>query len=158
MKKFIHILLVLCSAFSLLSFSCSKKKSIGEPYILYEVRGKVTGTVTEDGVKVTYPLKGIKVSSDSSSEPAYTSADGSFVVFGRGVPVDVATLKFEDEDRDSNHGTFLRTSKTVRLKRRDAGDGGNYQGYWYAMGVDVNMLPKNDELNPDPTPGDGTLN
>lgn len=166
MKRFIRFAVVLVSVLFSTAFSCSKKKTIGDPYILYEVHGTVYGSYYVDDTdtpesgdrkKVTSPLKGIKVISDPSSEAAYTSREGRFVVYGRSVPADVVTIAFEDEDGDNNHGTFLRTTRMVELRQRSAGEDRNYEGYFIATGIEVNMILKNDELETDPTPGDGTL-
>ena len=159
MKVVFRLIAILFSVFFLSAFSCSKKKTIGEPYILYEVHGVVSGTYYVDNTdtpasgdkkRVTGPLKGIKVTSDSSSEPAYTSENGRFVVYGRSVPTDVVNIAFEDVDVDNHHGTFLRQVKSISLRQRSPGEGRNYEGYWVATDVEVNMLLKNDELDVDP--------
>lgn len=159
MKAVFKLITILFSVFFLTAFSCSKKKTIGDPYILYEVHGIVNGTYNVDNTdtptpgdtkRVTGPLKGIKVTSDSSSEPAYTSENGSFVVYGRSIPIDVVNIAFEDVDVDNNHGTFLRQVKQIRLHQRSPGEGRNYEGYWIATGVEINMLLKGDDLDVDP--------
>lgn len=159
MKGFFKLLLIVSSVLCLTAFSCSKKKTIGEPYILYEVRGTVMGVYYVDNTdtpesgdkkRVTGPLKGIKVTSDSSSEPATTTENGSFVVYGRGVPSETVTIAFEDVDGANNHGDFLRKTQRVTLRQRSPGGDRNYEGYWIATGVEVNMLLKDDELNTDP--------
>ena len=158
-KGFFRLLVILVSVLCLTAFSCSKKKTIGEPYILYEVHGKVIGTYYVDNTdtpkpgdkkRVTGPLKGIKVTSDSSSEPATTSENGLFVVYGRSVPSETVTIAFEDVDGDGNHGTFLTKTQMVTLRQRSPGGDRNYEGYWIATGVEVSMLLKDDELNTDP--------
>ena len=100
MKGFLKIAAILSVVFFTTAFSCSKKQTIGEPFILYEVHGVVYGSYfkeVEGGGKeyITVPLKGIKVTSDSSSEAAYTSDQGNFVVYGRSVPMETV------EDRKS---------------------------------------------------------
>lgn len=141
------------------AFSCSKKKTIGEPYILYEVHGTVYGSYTKvtDGaepVRVTVPLKGIKVISDSSSEVAYTSDAGRFVIYGRSVPTSQVTIAFEDTDGENNHGLFLKSSPIITLRKKKEGGDRNYEGYWFASGVKVTMLRKDDNLEIDPNPGE----
>lgn len=159
MKGFLRLLLIVSSVLSLTAFSCSKKKTIGDPYILYEVRGTVIGAYYVDNAdtpepgdkkRVTGPLKGIKVTSDSSSEPAITADNGSFIVYGRGVPSETVTIAFEDVDGANNHGDFLRKTQRVTLSQRSPGGDRNYEGYWIATGVEVNMLLKDDEMNSDP--------
>jgi hypothetical protein len=159
MRNAIKIMVVLSSVLFATAFSCSKKQTIGEPYILYEVHGTVYGSYYKDvegGGKeyVTTPLKGIKVISDSSSEAAYTSAKGTFVVYGRSVPSETVTIAFEDEDVENNHGLFLRTTKRVTLRKQKEGGDRNYEGYWIATGVEVTMLKKDDSLDTDPDPDD----
>jgi hypothetical protein len=159
MKVLFRLIVILSSVFCLTAFSCSKKKTIGEPYILYEIHGTVYGTyyvddtsTPEEGDKkrVTSPLKGIRVVSDSSSEPAYTSNEGRFVVYGRSVPADVVTIAFEDQDGEGNHGTFMRKTQRNELRQKSAGGDRNYEGYWIATDVEVNMFLKNDNLESDP--------
>lgn len=157
MRGFIKSIIILSSVFFLTAFSCSKKKTIGEPYILYEVHGTVYGSYFkesegEDPVKVTVPLKGIKVTSDSSSEPAYTSAAGNFVVYGRSVPSSVVTIAFTDEDGENNHGLFQKLNKMVTLRQMKEGGDRNYEGYWIATNVEVTMLKKEDAMESDPNP------
>lgn len=147
------------AAFSLTAFSCSKQKVIGNPYIMFEVRGTVYGIhyvedtdTPEEGdlKKVTSPIEGIMVTSDVSSEPAYTTPEGKFVVYGRGPVSDMVSIKFEDKDGGNNHGLFLTTKKSVLLHQTKPGDDRNYEGYWVATGVEVTLLPKDDELDPNP--------
>lgn len=157
MRIFIKLVLVVSSVLLLTSFSCSKKKTIGEPYILYEVHGTVYGSFmkeNENGVfeQVSVPLKGIKVTSDSSSEAAYTSAAGNFVVYGRSTPSEMVTISFADEDGENNHGLFLKANKRVTLRKKKDGGDRNYEGYWIATEVEVTMLRKEDSLDTEPNP------
>ena len=159
MKALLKIIIILSSVLCLTAFSCSKKQTIGEPFILYEIHGVVYGTYyvdntetpeTDDKKKVTSHLKGIRVISDSSSDPVYTSNEGRFVVYGRSVPTDEVTISFEDQDAESNHGTFTRKSQRVKLRQKSAGGDRNYEGYWIATDVEVTMFLKNDNLETDP--------
>lgn len=159
MKVLFRLILILSSVFCLTAFSCSKKKTIGEPYILYEIHGTVYGAYYVDDTstpeegdmkRVTSPLKGIRVISDSLSEPAYTSNEGRFVVYGRSVPTDVVTIAFDDQDGEGNHGTFMRKTQRIELRQKSAGGDRNYEGYWIATDVEVNMFLKNDNLESDP--------
>ena len=157
MKGIFRLIIVLSAVFFTTAFSCSKKQTIGEPYILYEVHGIVYGSYYKElegsnKELVTSPIKGIKVISDSSSEAAYTSNAGRFVVYGRSVPTETVTIAFEDVDGENNHGTFLRTTQRVTLhKKKDGGDR-NYEGYWIATDVEVKLLRKEDTLDPNPNP------
>ena len=155
MRSFVKLIFVLSSVLLLTSFSCSKKKTIGEPYILYEVHGTVYGSYmkeNENGVleQVSVPLKGIKVTSDSSSEAAYTSKSGKFVVYGRSVPSEIVTIAFTDDDGENNHGLFLKSDKKVTLRQIKEGGDRNYEGYWIATDVEVTMLKKEDAMESDP--------
>ena len=157
MKGFLKIAAILSVVFFTTAFSCSKKQTIGEPFILYEVHGVVYGSYfkeVEGGGKeyITVPLKGIKVTSDSSSEAAYTSEQGSFVVYGRSVPMEKVEIAFEDVDVENNHGLFLRTTQHVTLRKQKEGGDRNYEGYWIATDVKVTMLKKDDSLDVNPNP------
>ena len=155
MKTFFKILFVISSFWGLTAFSCSKKQTIGEPYILYEIRGTVYGSYYVDNVdtpeegdkvRVTSPLKGIRVITDSSSEPVYTSKEGRFVAYGRSVPTDVVEIIFEDQDGENNHGAFLKKKQRIQIRQQSAGGDRNYEGYWIATDVQVNMFLKTDNL------------
>ena len=50
-----------------------------------------------------------------------------------------------------NGGPYQKQTKIINLRQRDAGDSGNYRGYWFASGVEVKMLLKNESINPDST-------
>ena len=159
MRSFLRATVLVCSIFTLMAFSCSKKKTIGDPYMLYEVHGTVygdqkvldTSTPQEDDyVTVTLPLKNIRVSS-GDGDPAYTNADGKFVLYGRSNPGTSISLVFQDDDAAMNGGPYQKLTKTIELRQRDAGDSGNYRGYWFASGVEVKMLLKSESINPEPT-------
>ena len=158
MRYFLRAVIVTCSIFTLMAFSCSKKKTIGDPYMLYEVHGTVygdqnildTSTPQEDDyVTVTLPLKGIKISS-GDGDPVYTNSNGEFVIYGRSNPGNSIALVFVDDDSTMNGGPYQKQTKIINLRQRDAGDSGNYRGYWFASGVEVKMLLKNESINPDP--------
>ena len=158
MRYFLRTVIVTCSIFTLMAFSCSKKKTIGDPYMLYEVHGTVygdqnildTSTPQEDDyVTVTLPLKGIKISS-GDGDPVYTNSNGEFVIYGRSNPGNSIALVFVDDDSTMNGGPYQKQTKIINLRQRDAGDSGNYRGYWFASGVEVKMLLKNESINPDP--------
>lgn len=122
---------------------------------MYEVHGTVYGSYMEEnenGVleQVSVPLKGIKVTSDSSSEAAYTSKSGKFVVYGRSVPSEIVTIAFTDDDGENNHGLFLKSDKKVTLRQIKEGGDRNYEGYWIATDVEVTMLKKEDAMESDP--------
>lgn len=127
----------------LLSISCSRKKTIGSPYILYEVHGTV---LAPDGL----PVEGIIVSTDGA-ENVQTSRNGNFVIYGRSVPSRYATLTFTDTDQENNGGLFMRSSLSVELKLRSAGEGNN-QGNYFASGVVVNLVLRNEEIQGDKDP------
>lgn len=159
MRTFLKAFSLIITVFCLTSFSCSKQKVIGNPYIMFEVRGTVYGAYNVENTdtpeegdfkRVTSPIEGIKVTSDVSSEPAYTTPEGKFVVYGRGPVSDNVSIKFEDKDGENNHGLFLTTKRSVNLRQTKPGDDRNYEGYWIATGVEVTLLLKDDDLNPNP--------
>ena len=158
MRSFIKAFALIISAFTLMAFSCSKKKTIGSPYMLFEIHGTVFGDRNvkdestpepDDYVTVSMPVKGIKVTADNN-DPVHTNSKGEFVIYGRSNPGDSINLLFEDEDGASNEGPYLRMNKVVPLRQRDAGDAGNYRGYWFASGLEVKMLLKSESINPAP--------
>lgn len=139
----IFVISLLTVSMVLLMASCSSKRTIGNPYILYEIHGTVTDP---QGA----PVKGISVSSgDMGSD--ITSSNGEFVLFGRSAPSESATVICEDKDGEVNGGPFMKTSVQVQLKLRSAGDGNN-KGNYFASEVVIRMIPKDeqmqDEINP----------
>ena len=81
---------VFICAFAAVSFvSCSKEQS-GEPFMLFEIHGKV---MDADG----NPLEGIHVIS-GQADVQKTNINGVFTFFGRSVPSEHALLTFEDKD------------------------------------------------------------
>ena len=141
MNRFVRAIIL--SMVFLLAISCSSKKTIGDPYILYEIHGQV---LDQDG----NPLKDIVVYSGDSDEDK-TSANGEFVIFGRSVPARYVSLTCEDKDGDLNGGSYIKTSVSVELKLRSAGSGNN-KGNYFASGVEVRMILKNDDLQDDMNP------
>lgn len=127
----------------LLAVSCSEKKTIGNPYILYEIHGTVMDSEGN-------PIKGISVYS-GDSQIDVTSSNGEFVIFGRSVPSDYADVVCEDKDGEENGGDFMKTSASVKLKLRSAGSGNN-QGNYFASDVEIVMLLKDEEIQGDINP------
>ncbi len=132
----------------LLAVSCGRKDNAGTPYILYEIHGEVRDA---DG----NPLHRIKVRS-GSSESVETSVNGVFVVYGKSAPVASAVVDVvcEDVDGESSGGSFMKTTQPVQLKLRSAGNGNN-KGNYFASGVQITMVAKNEGLQGDgsgPTP------
>lgn len=134
---------VLTFLMSLFAVSCSSKKTIGNPYILYEIHGTVTDP---QGV----PVEGIEVSSGDMGSDV-TSANGEFVLFSRSAPSEYATVVCEDKDGEANGGAFMKTSVTVQLKLRSAGNGNN-KGNYFASEVVIRMILKDDEMQDDINP------
>ncbi len=121
--------------------SCSKEQ-VGDPYIIFEIHGKV---VDADGT----PVGGIRVASGLSEEST-TNVNGSFIFYGRSVPVSSVVLTFEDKDKDENGGEFATMSMEIPLnKKSSVGASGNFKGAFFAGDVEVVMLKKKDDLNPD---------
>lgn len=138
MPRRVLILILLC-----LSISCSRKQTIGSPYILYEIHGTV---LAPDGM----PVEGIVVSTDGA-ENVLTTKKGNFVIYGRSVPSRYASLSFTDIDKGKNGGYFMKSSVSVELKLRSAGEGNN-QGNYFASGVTVTLVLQNEEIQGDKDP------
>ena len=131
----INIKLLLCVLAVVVSSSCSKEQ-VGDPYILFEVHGKVTDA---DG----NPIPGIKVLS-GVTDAQETNSNGNFTFFGRSVPSASVILTFEDKDGDKNGGEFVTKSQEVSLIMKTSGSAtGNFKGTYYADKVSVVMLAKN---------------
>ena len=127
-------------AFAAVSFvSCSKEQS-GEPFMLFEVHGKV---IDVDG----NPLEGIHVIS-GQADIQKTNINGVFTFFGRSVPSDHVLLTFEDKDGDQNGGEFVKKTMEISLVQKSPGSG-NIVGTFFAGDVEVVMVSKNMEMNPD---------
>ena len=73
------------------------------------------------------------------------------MLYGRSNPGTSVSLVFQDDDAAMNGGPYQKLTKTIELRQRDAGDSGNYRGYWFASGVEVKMLLKSESVNPEPT-------
>ena len=151
MKQVLKAIAAISVFLSLTAFSCSKKKTIGDPYILFEIRGTVYGEHTDtpaegDYKYVTGPVQGIKVSS-GFADPVYTTKDGNFVFYGRQAPSDVATLVFTDEDGGVNGGPYQKLTQNVRMIQKEAGGDRNYEGSWFASGVEVNLFLKTEDMD-----------
>lgn len=127
-------------AFAAVSFvSCSKEQS-GEPFMLFEIHGKV---MDADG----NPLEGIHVIS-GQADVQKTNINGVFTFFGRSVPSEHALLTFEDKDGEENGGEFVKKTMEIPLVEKTPGSG-NFMGTFFAGDVEVVMLNKNMEMNPD---------
>ena len=129
-----NIKILLCILAIAVSSSCSKEQ-VGDPYILFEVHGKVTDA---DG----NPIPGIKVLS-GVTDAQETNSNGNFTFFGRSVPSASVILTFEDKDGDKNGGEFVTMSQEVSLIIKTSGSAtGNFKGTYYADQVTVVMLAK----------------
>ena len=131
----------LCALAAVALMSCSKEQ-IGEPYILFEIHGTVMDTEGN-------PLHGINVIS-TVSDVRVTNVNGSFSFYGRTVPSDRVMLTFEDKDGADNGGEFVKMSKDIAVNLKTPGtDKGNFKGTFFAADVEIVMLKKESELNPD---------
>lgn len=129
------------SSIILLIASCSKEQ-VGNPYMLFEIHGTV---MDADGK----PIEGIQVSS-GVSEIQTTNVNGNFVFYGRSAPTTYVVLTFEDKDGTENSGEFVKRQLDVLVHEKTPGsETGNFRGTYFASGVEVVMLQKKDELNPD---------
>ena len=137
MKTLSRIFICAFAAASLVS--CSKEPS-GEPFMLFEIHGKV---MDADG----NPLEGIHVIS-GQADVQKTNINGVFTFFGRSVPSEHALLTFEDKDGEENGGEFVKKTMEIPLVEKTPGSG-NFMGTFFAGDVEVVMLNKNMEMNPD---------
>ena len=131
----------LCILAAVALISCSKEQ-VGDPYILFEIHGKVMDAEGR-------PLQGINVIS-AVSDVRVTNVNGSFSFYGRTVPSDRVVLTFEDKDGVDNGGEFVKMSKDIAVNLKTPGtDKGNFKGTFFASDVEIVMLKKESELNPD---------
>ncbi len=144
---------ILVLVLTVLSFVSCSKEQVGDPYILFEVYGKV---VDSEG----NPIEGIVVSSGLVDEQK-TNMNGNFSFFGRSHVTTNVSLTFEDKDGDKNGGEFVKMSQRVTLIEKTPGTSGNFKGTYYAGNVVVvmlgktNVLPGGSEDSEDPEGPDG---
>ena len=103
--------------------SCSKEQN-GDPFILFEVHGKVIDTAGN-------PLEGINVIA-GQADVQKTNINGNFTFHGRTIPSDHVLLTFEDKDGDNNGGEFVKKTVEVPLRQKSPGTSGNYKGTFFA--------------------------
>ena len=126
---------------ALVAASCSAEQ-IGDPYMLFEIHGTV---VDAEG----NPIQGIQVSSGYSDVQS-TNVNGNFSFYGRSTPTTYVVLTFEDKDGADNGGMFVKRTVEVQVNEKTPGsDMGNFSGTYFASGVEVVMLKKEDTLDPD---------
>lgn len=139
MNKKVYSILAAVLAVVMIS-SCSKEQT-GNPYMLFEVHGKV---VNQEGL----PISGIQISSGQADERR-TNENGSFIFYGKSAPTSYVVLKFEDKD-EGNGGEFATQIIEIEVTQKSPGsETGNYKGTYFAGGVEVVMLNKEDGVNPD---------
>ena len=142
MRKLSRIFICVFAAVALVS--CSKEQN-GDPFILFEVHGKVMDAAGN-------PLEGINVIA-GQADVQKTNINGNFTFHGRAVPSDHVLLTFEDKDGDDNGGEFVTKTVEIPLRQKSPGTSGNYKGTFFAGEVEVVMVSKNVEMNPDPESG-----
>ena len=131
----------LLAAIVMMAASCNKEQ-VGDPYMLFEIHGTVVDT---DG----NPLRGIRVTS-GLSDAQTTNVNGVFSFYGRSAPSSLVVMSFEDKDGAENGGEFSTLSMEIAVKEKTpASAQGNFKGTYYAGGVEVVMLKKEDQMNPD---------
>ena len=134
----------ICAFAAAALMSCSKEQN-GDPFILFEVHGKVMDAAGN-------PLEGINVIA-GQADVQKTNINGNFTFHGRTVPSDHVLLTFEDKDGDDNGGEFVKKTVEIPLRQKSPGTSGNYKGTFFAGEVEVVMVSKNVEMNPDPESG-----
>ena len=138
MRKLYRILICVFAAVILVS--CSKEQN-GDPFMLFEIHGKVMDV---DG----NPLEGINVIA-GEADVQKTNLNGNFTFYGRTTPADHVILTFEDKDGDKNGGEFVKKTMEIPVRQKTQGTSGNYKGTFFAGDVEVIMVSKNMEMNPD---------
>ena len=138
MRKLSSIFIYALAAATLVS--CSKEQN-GDPFMLFEIYGKV---MDADG----NPLEGINVIA-GQGDVQKTNLNGNFAFYGRTVPSDHVLLTFEDKDGDENGGEFVKQTMEIPIVQKSPGTSGNYKGTFFAGDVEVFMVSKNVEMNPD---------
>ena len=138
MRKLYGIFICVFAAVTLMS--CSKEQN-GDPFMLFEIYGKV---MDADG----NPLEGINVIA-GQGDVQKTNLNGNFAFYGRTVPSDHVLLTFEDKDGDENGGEFVKQTMEIPIVQKSPGTSGNYKGTFFAGDVEVFMVSKNVEMNPD---------
>lgn len=124
------------------ALSCSHKEQLGGEYILFEVHGTV---MSQDGA----PIEGIVVTSGMADQ-VKTNLNGKFTFHGRSNPSEFVRLTFEDKDGDGNGGQFLKREVSIQVNLKIAGDeDGNFKGKYFAQDVEVVMIPKTSDMDPD---------
>jgi hypothetical protein len=84
------------------------------------------------------------------SDVLSTNINGNFSFFGRSTPSASVILTFEDKDGADNGGMFVKRIVEVQVKEKTPGsEMGNFSGTYFASGVEVVMLKKEDTLDPD---------
>lgn len=143
MKKSLRLFLLISS--SALFFSCTQEQT-GDPYMLFEVHGKV---MDADG----NPIEGIHVSS-GQAEVQTTNKNGSFTFYGRSNPTTYVILTFEDKDGEDNGGEFVKISKDILVYEKTPGsEVGNFKGTYFAGDVEVILLKKDEDMTQTPDSG-----
>lgn len=107
---------------------------------------QIYGTVTDAEGN---PIEGIQISSGYADVQS-TNRNGNFTFFGRSVPTTYVSLTFEDKDGMDNGGMFVKRIVEVPVHEKTPGSAmGNFKGTYFASDVEVVMVKKEDEMNPD---------
>jgi putative lipoprotein (rSAM/lipoprotein system) len=141
MRKLSRIVICALAAAALLS--CNKEQN-GDPYILFEIHGKVMDAEGN-------PLEGIYVIA-GQADVQTTNRNGNFTFYGRAIPSDHVSLTFEDKDGENNGGEFVKNTEQIPLRQKTPGTSGNFKGTFFAGDVEVVMVSKNVEMNPELDP------
>ena len=142
MKKSCRLFLLLASLFA---FSACSKEQAYDPYMLFEVHGKVLDAAGN-------PIKGIRVSSGQAE--TQTNDNGVFAFYGRSIPTTYVYLTFEDKDGENNGGEFLNSTEEILVREKTpAGKDGNYKGTYFAGDVEVILIKKKEDKVPTPDSG-----
>jgi putative lipoprotein (rSAM/lipoprotein system) len=131
---------------SVVFFSACSKEQADDPYMLFEVHGKVMDAQGN-------PIEGIHVSS-GQAEVQKTNRNGVFSFYGRSNPVTYVILNFEDKDGEENGGEFVKAAKDILVYEKTPGsESGNFKGTYFASEVVVILIKKNEDKIPSPDSG-----
>lgn len=132
------ILFLLLTSLAIIS-ACDKNQD-ADPYMLFEVHGKV---MDADGK----PIEGIHISS-GQAEVQKTNKNGVFAFYGRSNPTTYVYLTFEDKDGESNGGSFVNMTEKISVREKTpASKVGNYKGTYFAGDVKVVLIKKNEDIS-----------
>ena len=145
MKKIISRFFAMAA---LAALACGCNASDSEDNGLIFMWFDVEGTVVDMTGK---PIKGIRVYAESA-DPVATDAKGKFSVRGGGLPAEMTSVKFVDEDKEEN-GSFRTKTVTIALEKYKEGQGWT-EGYYRNKEEVIVSMSENSDVNIESGTGD----